>query len=116
MSVDKTTYILYGTRIEYEEYKKIEEQHEDDFDWYDDNFIGNKGEEHVGFLPDGMSGGYCYVGREIHSENAYYDDYDTPVEICILSEEEKKQVKEQVEALIGHEVGELKYLFVSHYS
>lgn len=31
MSVDKTTYILYGTRIEYEEYKKIEEQHEDDF-------------------------------------------------------------------------------------
>ncbi len=112
MSVDQTNILMYGVNIQFDEFTTLSKGKEDE--WWDSNSLGNRNDQNVGFLDDGMNGGYCLIGRELYRSDSYSDP-GVPFKVDSLCQEEKQRVKEGIEEFLGHDVSDLNYFFVSHY-
>jgi hypothetical protein len=115
MGVDKTDYIMFGYKLDYE----MEDPKGGKIDWYSDKFLpmikGRKGEEYS-LIIDGMNGDYVVFGKILLEGNEYegfdFKEFDVSK---INSESVKRRLQELFEDY--REVTDEPKLFAfSHFS
>jgi len=112
MSVNRTVYIIYGMKLNDEQASNLYDKWEEE-DYPDWLHIGNA-EDGIGYIYDGMSGEYAFVGKKQY-EFDEYDDFGH-ITMDFLSEVEKVRVKARIEEILGYKVDKLDYILVDHYS
>jgi hypothetical protein len=113
MGTTVTTYFIQGWKIPYETAEKLDEEI-----YIDLNGVISRNPD-VKLLMDGMNGAYAYIGniQELFSDESIWDSDTDEFNINIISLENIKNLKKEIEKLTGLSLdnAEYKTVILNHF-